>query len=86
MLVNVVCYARALSDSPEDVENADVRAFNMRDQVSALVKLYTAEVPGAYHMIPLYSVPLRETGVFPYLAVFILVVEFSYDESAAGAI
>jgi hypothetical protein len=83
--VNCYCYARAVSNEESHVEDAVDRANNMAQQISSLVKLYTAQFPGAYSVRPAGMTEFKSWEIDPGFIAVVLVVEFEHDVSAQGA-
>jgi hypothetical protein len=72
---DVFCYSRAQSSAEADVEDAEDKAENMRDQVSTIVKAKWNALTGAFIMRPQGTYQLAEYNVDPVYFVKVLTVE-----------
>jgi hypothetical protein len=76
---DIFCYARAKSSAETDVEDAEDKAENMRDQVSTIIKANWNALTDAFFMRPQATYELAEYNVDPIYFVKVLTVEVQYE-------
>jgi hypothetical protein len=72
---DVFCFARAKSSKEADVEDAEDKAENLRDQVSTIIKANWNTLTDAFIMRPQGTYHLTEYNVDPVYFVKVLTVE-----------
>ena len=78
-LIDVFCYSRAMTSLEHDVEDAEEKSTNMREQVSAIIKPRYKTLTGALLMRPVGTYPLAEYNLDPCFFVKVLTVEVFYE-------
>jgi hypothetical protein len=76
---DIYCFARAKSSAEADVEDAEEKAENMRDQASDIIKTYWNQLTGAFFMRPQGTYQFAEYNVDPIYFVKVLTVEVYYE-------